>query len=90
MNTSDLVQYISEKSDISKTESKELYEALTGIMQEHFMKETALFIPKFGSFQVKEKPSRKSFNPATKEHVVLPKKLALSFTPVSQLKEDLK
>lgn len=90
MNTSDLLQYISEKSGISKTESKELYETLTAIMQEHFENESGVFIPKFGSFQVKEKPGRRSFNPASKEHVMLPKKLTLSFTPVNHLKEDLK
>ncbi|MDZ7795721.1 MAG: HU family DNA-binding protein [Candidatus Marinimicrobia bacterium] len=90
MNTSDLLQYISEKSEISKTESKELYETLTAIMQGHFDNGSGVFIPKFGSFQVNEKTERRSFNPASKEHVMLPKKLTLNFTPVSQLKEDLK
>lgn len=90
MNTSDLIQHLSEKSEISKTESKDLYEALTAIMQSYFVNETGVVIPQFGSFNIKEKNSRQSFNPATKEYVILPKKLLLSFTPAMQLKEDLK
>lgn len=90
MNTSDLIQYVSEKSEIPKAESKDLYETLTDIIGEHFVNETGVLIPKFGSFQVKEKPSRRSFNPASGEYMQLPKKMTVTFTPVGQLKEDLK
>lgn len=90
MNTAELIQSVSEKSEISKTECKELYETLTSIMEDHFTSETGVVIPQFGSFNVKEKSARQSFNPATKEYVLLPKKLLLAFVPASQLKEDLR
>jgi DNA-binding protein HU-beta len=90
MNTSDLIQSVSEKSEISKTETKELYETFTAILESKFTSETGAVIPQFGSFNIKEKKSRQSFNPATKEYVLLPKKLLLSFTPAAQLKEDLR
>ncbi len=90
MNTSDLIQSVSEKSEISKTECKDLYETLTSIMESHFTSETGIVIPQFGSFNIKEKNSRQSFNPASREYVLLPKKLLLSFVPAAQLKEDLR
>ena len=90
MNTSDLIQSVSEKSEISKTESKDLYEALTSIFESYFKNETGAVIPQFGSFNIKEKNSRQSFNPASREYVLLPKKLLLTFVPAAQLKEDLR
>lgn len=90
MNTSDLIENVSEKSEISKAESKELYETLSSIIQSHFANETGIVIPQFGTFTVKEKSSRQSFNPATGEYMLLPKKLLLNFTAANQLKEDLK
>ena len=90
MNTADLIQSLSEKSEISKSESKELYETLASIMESYFTAETGVVIPQFGTFNVKEKNSRQSFNPATGEHMLLPKKLLLTFTPASQLKADLR
>jgi len=90
MNTSDLIQQVSEKAEVSKTECKDLYEIFTSILQENFEDETGIVIPQFGSFNVKEKSSRESFNPASGDYVMLPKKLILTFTPASQLKEDLR
>lgn len=90
MNTSELIQSVSEKSEISKTECKDLYEMMTSIMEKHFTSETGVVIPQFGSFNIKEKEARQSFNPASKEYVLLPKKLTLAFVPASQLKEDLR
>jgi DNA-binding protein HU-beta len=90
MNTSDLIQQVSEKAEVSKTECKDLYETLCTIMQDHFEDETGIVIPQFGTFNIKEKSSRESFNPASGEYVMLPKKLILTFTPASQLKEDLR
>jgi len=90
MNTSELIQSVSEKSEISKSECKDLYETLTSIMESHFTSETGVVIPQFGSFNIKEKDARQSFNPATKEYMLLPKKLIVTFVPASQLKEDLR
>ena len=90
MNTSEMIQSVSEKSEISKSECKELYETLTSIMEKHFKNETGIVIPQFGSFNIKEKSARQSFNPASKEYVLLPKKLLLTFVPAAQLKEDLR
>ncbi len=90
MNTADLMQSVSEKSELSKSDTKELYEILTDIIHEKFSSETGIVIPQFGTFRIKEKQSRKSYNPASKEYVQLPKKLLLSFTPAAQLKEDLR
>ena len=90
MNTSDLISSVSEKSEISKSDCKDLYETLTDIMQNHFASETGVVIPQFGTFNIKEKQSRQSYNPSSKEYMLLPQKLLLSFTPASQLKEDLR
>ena len=90
MNTADLLKSVSEKSELSKTDAKDLYETLTSIIHERFATETGIVVPQFGTFKIKEKQSRRSYNPATKEYVQLPKKLLLSFTPAAQMKEDLR
>lgn len=90
MNTSDLIDFMSEKTELSKTENKALFETFISILHAYFEKETGVLIPDFGTFKVKEKKSRQAYNPASDEYMILPRKLVLNFTPATQLKEDLK
>jgi DNA-binding protein HU-beta len=90
MNTSDLIDHMSEKTELSKTECKDLFDKLVSVMHSYFENETGVLIPGFGTFNVREKEGRQAFNPASKEYMLLPRKLVLNFTPASQLKKDLK
>lgn len=90
MNTSDLIDQMSEKTELSKTENKALFDTLVSILHSYFNKETGVLIPGFGTFNVREKNSRQAYNPASNEYMLLPRKLVLGFTPAEQLKEDLR
>ena len=44
----------------------------------------------FGSFEVKKRLERILVNPSTKQRMLVPPKLVLSFRPVASVKEKLK
>jgi DNA-binding protein HU-beta len=50
----------------------------------------SLLITDFGTFDVKKKMERISVNPTTKQRLLIPPKLVLSFRPSASLKEKIK
>lgn len=59
-------------------------------MTENFQQGAAVMIPNLGSFVVKKRLERIVVNPATKQKMLIPPKLILSFRPIAALKEELK
>lgn len=50
----------------------------------------SLMIQGFGNFEVKKKLERVVVNPSTKQRMLVPPKLALTFRPTTALKEKFK
>lgn len=63
-----------------------IVDALTGNFQQGSM----ATIPNFGSFAVKKRLERIVVNPGTKQKMLIPPKLILSFHPTAALKDKLK
>lgn len=49
-----------------------------------------VYIQNFGTLEVKKKAERISVNPTTKQRMLIPPKLALTYKPHNQLKEKFK
>ena len=59
-------------------------------MTANFEEGDTVQVANFGSFEVKKRLERIVVNPGTKQRMLVPPKLVLSFKPVSAIKEDLK
>lgn len=59
-------------------------------MNDAFQRGDVVFLPKFGTFEVKKRLERIVINPGTKQRMLVPPKLVLGFKPIASIKEKLK
>ncbi len=59
-------------------------------LKDGFRSENVVWIPKFGTFEIKKRLERVVTIPSTKKRVLVPPKLVLNFKPVAAVKEKLK
>lgn len=71
-------------------ETSELIASLIAVMTEQLQEENTIAIQSFGSFEVKKKAERILVNPGTKQRMLVPPKLVLSFKPSIALKDKFK
>lgn len=86
-------EFISELSGRLGRPSKETSELVTSFLAEMTRKleeGNALYIPNFGTFEVKKKLERISVNPVSKQRMLVPPKLVLSYKPSASLKDKFK
>lgn len=60
------------------------------IMTQELQEGNSIVIQGFGTFEVKKKPERILVNPATKQRMLVPPKLVLTYKPSVNLKEKFK
>ncbi len=89
MNNKEFVTEIATKLGMSTSQVKSLMVGLTAEMTSHFEEETQVSIMNFGNFEVKKRLERVIINPATKQRMLVPPKMALSFKPSNVLKDKL-
>jgi len=63
---------------------------LIQVMTEQWQNNDSISIQNFGSFEVKKKLERISVNPVTKQRMLVPPKLVLTFRPSNVLKDKFK
>jgi len=90
MHQSELIQSLSEKLKLSKSETHRILQAIVKLLTEKLSQDHKFTIPGFGTFGTHLKKERKAFNPQTKSFVKLPKKNIVYFRPASHLKESIK
>ena len=90
MNTSDIVKIMAERLDKTQAEVKADMDTTLGVFKKHFGKQEGFTLPGLGTFRVKLKDNRKSYNISKGENVLLPKKQVLEFSPSTTLKETVK
>jgi integration host factor subunit alpha len=74
-----IIEKISEKNNLTHSEAKDTLETLLEIMKSTLSTGEDILIPGFGKFQVNEKASRKGWNPATGETMMLEKRRVVVF-----------
>lgn len=90
MNTSDLVKILASNWDMTQAETRRLLDTITQTLNDHLAAGNAFTIPKLGTFNIKTREERKSYNPHYEQYMKLPPKRIVTFSPSKGLKEDLK
>lgn len=90
MNNKEFTTELSQRLGTSSKETAQTIESLLSGLVEELQNGKSVTIQGFGSFEVKKKAERISVNPTTKERMLVPPKLVLSYKPSNILKEKFK
>ena len=70
-------------------EVNELTSTLLGEIEKRPVDEDFIVIPEFGTFEVKKKLERVVVNPVTKQKMLIPPKMVVTFKPSGSLKQKI-
>lgn len=87
MNNKEFTAELSRRTGVSVKETTDLIGKLIDEMTQELVEGNAVAILGFGTFDVKKKAERISVSPTTKQRILVPPKLVLSFKPSSLLRD---
>ena len=90
MNNKEFTSELAERLGYTIKDTSELMNSLLSSMTQELEEGNVIAIQGFGSFEVKKKAERISINPASKQRMLVPPKLVLSYRPSSTLKGKCK
>lgn len=90
MNNKEFTSELSRRLGYTAKDTNELISALIQEMTRQLEDGNVIQIQGFGSFEVKKKTERISVNPTTKQRMLVPPKLVLTYKPNIALKEKFK
>ena len=89
MTNKEFLEKISQKTQLEMDDVKELSSSLVGAVLEGIADGNSVTIQGFGSFEPREKASRRIYNPTTKTYIVVPSKTTLSYKMSVALKTQI-
>lgn len=89
MNSKEFTTELSRRLGYTNKDATQLVASLTDILSAELQDGKTASFQGFGTFEVKKKMERIVVNPATKQRMLVPPKLILSFKPSVALKERL-
>ena len=90
MNNKEFTSELAERLGYSIKDTAELIGSLLSDMVQELEEGNVIAVQGFGSFEVKKKAERISINPASKQRMLVPPKLVLSYKPSNTLKDKFK
>ena len=90
MNNKEFTSELAERLGYTIKDTSELMNSLLSSMTQELEEGNVMAIQGFGSFEVKKKAERISINPASKQRMLVPPKLVLSYRPSNTLKDKFK
>ena len=90
MNNKDFISELSAKMGRSSKETSDLVASLLSEMTRQLEEGNTVYIQGFGTFEVKKKIERISVNPVSKQRMLVPPKLVLSYKPSASMKDKFK
>ena len=90
MNNKEFTSELAERLGYTIKDTSELMNSLLSSMTQELEEGNVIAIQGFGSFEVKKKAERISINPASKQRMLVPPKLGLSYRPSNTLKDKFK
>ena len=90
MNNKDFIAGLASRSGYSLKETSDLMASLLEEMTQQWEEGNPICIQGFGVFEVKKKIERISVSPTTKQRMLVPPKLVLTYRPSILLKEKFK
>lgn len=90
MTNKEFTSELAERLGYTIKDTSELMNSLLSSMTQELEEGNVIAIQGFGSFEVKKKAERISINPASKQRMLVPPKLVLSYRPSNTLKDKFK
>ena len=90
MNNKEFTSELSRRLGYTLKDTSELVTSLLSDMTRQLEEGNTISIQGFGTFEVKKKAERISINPASKQRMLVPPKLVLSYRPSNTLKDKFK
>ena len=90
MNNKEFTAELSERLGYTLKDTTELVGALLSWISQQLEDGNMISVQGFGSFEVKKKSERISINPVSKQRMLVPPKLVLSYKPSNALKDKFK
>lgn len=90
MTKKELINYVAEKSNLSKKDAETAVNAVFDGIVEALKTDGKIQLVGFGSFEVKERAARTGFNPATGAAIEIPASKVPVFKAGKALKESIK
>ena len=90
MNNKEFTSVLAERLGYTIKDTSELIGSLLSSMTQELEEGNVIAVQGFGSFEVKKKAERISINPASKQRMLVPPKLVLSYRPSNTLKDKFK
>lgn len=89
MNNKEFVSELSRNLGYTNKDATQLVASLVDIMSQELQEGNVVSVEGFGQFEVKKRLERITVNPMTKQRLLVPPKLVLTFVPDSLLKDNL-
>ena len=90
MKNKEFTSELAERLGYTIKDTSELIGSLLSSMTQELEEGNVIAVQGFGSFEVKKKAERISINPASKQRMLVPPKLVLSYRPSNTLKDKFK
>lgn len=90
MNNKEFTSELSNRLGYTIKDTSELISSLLSDVTKELEEGNTISIQGFGSFEVKKKAERISINPVSKQRMLVPPKLVLSYRPSNMLKDKFK
>lgn len=90
MTSKDFTATLASNLKLPLKDANFMIDKLLESMIQHWEEEDVIAITGFGSFEVKKKMERVLINPQTKQRMLVPPKLTLTFKPTTSLKNEAK
>ena len=90
MNNKEFTSELAERLGYTIKDTSELINSLLASMTQELEEGNMIAVQGFGSFEVKKKAERISINPASKQRMLVPPKLVLSYRPSNTLNDKFK
>lgn len=89
MTNKEFINRLIRESGMPSKEVNELTSTLLGEIKKRLVDEDFIVIPEFGTFEVKKKLERVVVNPVTKQKMLIPPKMVVTFKPSGSLKQKI-
>lgn len=89
MNNKEFIAELAQRLDLTQKTATYLTGALVEDMTECWKSGDTIMVGNFGSFEIRKKMERVLINPSTRQRMLVPPKLTLSFKPSNILKDKV-
>lgn len=89
MTKQDLINEVADTAGIKKGQAEKIINTVFNAIKRSLSEEETVTIVGFGKFGVIKMPSRRGWNPALKEKVIIPSRQKIRFSPSSVLYKEI-